>query len=113
MHRLSIAPAVTPYSELDRKLFAAIPQTGEKINLKQLIYIRLKHDPTWNVKHPRNILSTYMIRLQRKIERNEEPFALRREGIRREQVWYSIEAVTRKATRRPTHSGAIRRALLS
>jgi hypothetical protein len=98
------------YNQLERKLFAAIPQDGGRVNLKQLIFVRLKHNPEWDVKHPRNILSTIMIRLAQKIADNDEPFKLCREGVRREQVWYWLEP---KGTRRSSPAGSIKSLLFS
>jgi hypothetical protein len=107
--QLSKAPTWVPYNPLEKAFFAAIPQDGKRINLKQLIFVRLQHDPVWNVKHPRNIISTQMIRLAEKIEQNQEPFRLCREGNRREQVWYWLERV--KRTRPSSRAGSTRIAL--
>lgn len=101
------------YNDLERAYFKAIPQDGTKINLKKLIYTRLQFNPEWDVIHPRNVISTQMIRLARKIERNEEPFVLKREGFKRHQVWYWLEPLKQRprSTSRSTRAGSTRIAL--
>ena len=107
--QLSETPTEVPYTPLERAYFNAVPQDGRRINLKQLIFVRLQYNPEWDVKHPRNIISTQMIRLAEKIELNKEPFRLCREGNRRAQVWYWLERV--KRTRPSSRAGSTRIAL--
>lgn len=63
------------YTLLELELFAAMPQNGDPINTKELVYARLKKGP-WDILHPRNVISTTMSKLMLKIERNKEAFRI-------------------------------------
>lgn len=87
------------YTLLDRELFAAIPQNGDPISTKELFYARLKKGP-WDIKNPRNVISTTMAKLIDKIERNKEGFRITQTRGSRREVEYRLE-LTRSGRRAP------------
>lgn len=105
---------LTPYAEraryslLEQELFNALPQNGDTINTKDLVYARLKKGH-WDVRYPRNIVATVMQKLIEKVELNKEPFVIKQaqqSGVRRKESIYWLEAKKERGSRvsAPVHS---------
>lgn len=102
------------YTLLDQELFAAMPQDGTPVSTKELVYARLKKGP-WDIKHPRNVISTTMTKLIDKVERNDEGFRIRRRRGKGDpeiiepnrnprEIEYWLEPVKPKSQKRRAHA---------
>jgi hypothetical protein len=108
MWRLQVK-ARPPYSPLQRELFELLPQNGDQVGTKDLVFAKLKRGP-WDVRRPRHIISVTMQRLQARMERHREPFVLRRTtGPRSQETKYWLEP---RRTRRSSLAGSTRISLL-
>ena len=99
-----------PYSALQRELFELLPQNGDQVGTKDLVFAKLKQGK-WDVRRPRHIVSITMLRLMERMERHKEPCVLRKsEGPRSQETKYWLEL--RRHTRRSSHVGSTRISLL-
>jgi hypothetical protein len=80
-----------PYSRLQRELFDLLPQNGDQVGTKDLVFAKLKLGK-WDVRRPRHIISVTMQRLKTRMELHHEPFVLQRSiGPRSQETKYWLE----------------------
>lgn len=107
-------PDGKPYSMLQYRLFKALPQDGSTIGTKELVQARLELG-TWDVKHPRNVISAVMDKLIDKVNYNNEAFIIRRSkdvGENRRDVLYWIEPRRPRESHRANATRAVRSSVL-